>query len=129
MSLTQTEKLGFGRNLIGLVDEVAPELEGTALGPGKIKDDLLEKEKRAAQANARQEDAKRASMEATAEMDGATDAFYRAASGYLDAIIGVVGKGSPAARNMARLRSRIRAAGDQVTDATTPGGTPPTAQQ
>ncbi len=127
MSLTQTEKLGFGRNLIGLVDEVAPDLEGTALHAGKIKEDLLEKEARAAQANAKQEEAKRVSLEATAETDEATDAFYRAASGYLDAIIGVVGKGSPGARNMARLRSRIRAAGDQSAGATTPGGTPPTA--
>ena len=119
--------MGFGRNLLGLVDEVAPDLAGTALDAGTMKADLLEKEERAAQANARQEEAKRVALEATAAMDEATDAFYRAASGYLDAIIGVVGKGSRAANNMARLRSRIRAAGDQSGEATTPGGTPPDA--
>ena len=127
MSLTQTEKLGFGKNVLGLVDDVAPELENTPLDPAKIRKDLAEKYERAATANARQEEAKRVALEATAAMDEATDLFYRAASGYLDAIIGVVGKGSLAANNMARLRSRIRAAGDQSGEATTPGGTPPDA--
>lgn len=129
MSLTQTEKLGFGKNLLELVDEVAPELQGTALDPEKIRRDLTEKYERAAAANARQEDAKRVSVEATAEMDGASDELYRAASGYLDAIIGVVGKGSPAARNMARLRSRIRMRGDQAIAAETPGEPAPQAPQ
>lgn len=108
VSLTQTEKMGFGKNFLELVDEIAPELRGTALDPDVIKEDVGAKYDRAARANARQEDAKRVSLEATAETDEATDVMYRAASGYFDAIIGVVGKGSRAARNIARLRSRIR---------------------
>ncbi len=119
MSLTQTEKMGFGKNFLELVDEIAPDLRGTALDPDAIKEDVAPKYERAARANAKQEEAKRASLEATAEMDEATDVMYRAASGYLDAIIGVVGKGSRAARNVARLRSRIRMP-DQPPEATVP---------
>ncbi len=129
VSLTQTEKLGFGKNLLGLVDEVAPELKGTALDAAVIREDLGKKYERAARANAKQEEAKRVSLEATAELDEAADVLYRAASGYLDAIIGVVGKGSAAARNMARLRSRIRMRGDQVTATPdTPGDPAPHTQ-
>ena len=120
MSLTQTEKLGFGKNVLGLVDDVAPELEGTPLDPAKIRKDLAAKYERAATANARQEEAKRVALESTAESDEASDELYRAASGYLDAIIGVVGKGSPAAKNMQRLRSRIRMPGEPTPEATTP---------
>ena len=108
MSLTQTEKMGFSKNLLELIDDVAPELAGSALDLPKIRADLAEKYERAASANARQEDAKRVAVEATAKTEEATDELYRAASGYLDAIIGIVGKGSRAAKNMQRLRSRIR---------------------
>jgi len=87
------------------------------------------KRERAARANAQQEDAKRASLAATAEVGAAVDDFCRACSGYLDAIMGVVGKGSPAAKNMGRLRSRIRMREDAASEATTPGGTPPAAVQ
>ena len=129
MSLTQTEKLGFGKNVLGLVDDVAPELEGTPLDPAKIRKDLAEKYERAATANARQEEAKRVALESTAETDEASDELYRAASGYLDAIMGVVGKGSPAAKNMQRLRSRIRMPADSTDVAGTPGDPAPHAQQ
>ncbi len=129
MGLTQTEKLGFGKNLLELVDEVAPDLKGTPLDPERIRKDLAEKYERAARANARQEEAKRVSLAATAELDEATDVLYRAASGYLDAIIGIVGKGSAAARNIARLRSRIRMPGDQTAVAETPGEPAPHAQE
>ena len=129
MSLTQTEKLGFGKNVLGLVDDIAPELEGTPLDAAKIRKDLAEKYERAATANARQEEAKRVAVESTAESDEATDDLYRASSGYLDAIIGVVGKGSAAAKNMARLRSRIRMPTDPTAVVGTPGGPPANAQQ
>ena len=89
----------------------------------------MQKQERAGRANAKQEEAKRVSVAATAEMEAAVDEFYRACSGYLDAIIGVVGKGSPAAKNMARLRSRIRRPGDQTAEVTTPGGPAPGAVQ
>jgi len=127
--LTQTEKMGFGKNFFDALDEIAPELVGTALDAAKIKRDLLPKYERASRANAKQEEAKRVAAEATAEMDEATDDFYRSCSGFLDAVIGVVGKGTVAARNLGRLRSRIRAPGDQGGEASSPGGVPPTASQ
>ena len=129
MSLTQTEKMGFGKNFLELVVDVEPQLEGTALDGKRIRKDVTEKHDLAARANARQEEAKRVLLAATAEANEATDTFYRASSGYLDAIMGVVGKGSAAAKNMARLRSRIRMPGDQTAEATTPGGPAPGAQQ
>ena len=81
MGLTQTEKMGFGKNLMETVDELVPDLKGTALDAARVKQDLSTKYDRAAKANARQEEAKRVAMEATTETDEATDAFYRAASG------------------------------------------------
>ena len=129
MSLTQTEKLGFGENFVELVVQVAPELAGTPLDGKEILKDVVPKQDRAARANAKQEDAKRASLAATAEVEAAVDDFYRTCSGYLDAIMGVVGKGSPAAKNMGRLRSRIRMREDAASEATTPGGTAPGAVQ
>jgi len=114
MSLTQTEKMGFSKNVLELVSEEASVLEKAGYDAHKIGEILTARYEEAAEANARQEDLKRQLKEATTEVEALTDALYRSASGYLDAAIGAVGKGSDAAKNFQRLRSRIRMPGDQV---------------
>ena len=114
MSLTQTEKMGFSKNVLELVSEEASVLGKAGYDAHKIEAIVTAKYEEAAEANARQEDLKRQLKEATAEVEALTDALYRSASGYLDAAMGAVGKGSDAAKNFQRLRSRIRMPGDQV---------------
>lgn len=114
MSATQTEKMGFGKNVLELVSEEASVLEKAGYDAHEIEAILTAKYEAAAKANARQEDLKRQLKEATLEVEALTDELYRSASGYLDAAIGAVGKGSDAAKNFQRLRSRIRMPGDQT---------------
>lgn len=125
MSYTQTEIVGFGRNVLELVDEVEKSLAGTGLNFDEIQEILTKKLETAENANARQERLKKEAQEATQVSVRTHDDLYRTSSGILDALIGAAGKGSPAAKTMQRLRSRIRAPGDQTAEATTPGGTPP----
>ena len=51
------------------------------------------------------------------DLELANDDLYRTTSGFLDACVGVSGKGSPDARNFQRLRNRIRMPGDQSGEA------------
>jgi len=46
-------------------------------------------------------------------VEASFDALYETASGLLDAIMGVLGKNSPEAKVLQRLRSRMRVPGDQ----------------
>ncbi len=108
MSMTQTEKLGFGKNMVELIEKEIVVLENAGFQANKILASLSDKLEKAAAANARQEELKRASKQATEDLETRLDDLYRAASGYLDAAIAAVGKGSDAAKNFQRLRSRVR---------------------
>jgi len=129
MTYTQTEIVGFGKNVWELVAAAAAVLKKAGFDVDEILRILAEKLEKAAKANARQEEAKREAKAATADVESTHDDLYRSASGYLDAAIGAVGKGSPDAKNFQRLRSRIRMPGDQLSNATTPGGPAPGSQQ
>ena len=83
-------------------------LDRAGYNPDEIGAILQAKYENAALANARQEDMKRASKALTEETVALTDDLYRMASGYLDAAIAAAGKGSEAAKNFQRLRSRVR---------------------
>ena len=77
----------------------------------------------ATSANARQEAHKAELKRMTTETDAAFEDLYRTASGFLDAMVGALGKNSPEAQVLLRLRSRIRLAGDATAEA--PGGPAP----
>lgn len=117
MSLTQTEIVGFATNflelLLKLLGDAASVFEGTGVHLDEIATVVTEKRAKALAANARQEEYKRALRASTVEVDETHDDLYRSCSGYLDAVIGAVGKGSLAAKNLQQLRSRIRKPGDQ----------------
>ncbi len=61
---------------------------------------------------------------ATEEVVTLLDDLYRTASGYLDAAIAAVGKGSETAKNFQRLRSRFRAPDHGETPEVPPSPTP-----
>ena len=119
MSVTQTEIGGYARNEIELLEKDRAPLEALGIDVDKFLRTLKEKLDKAMAANARQEARKRGLKDDTADVEATHDDLYRTASGYLDAIIGVVGKGSTAAKNYQRLRSRIRMPGDQTVEETT----------
>ena len=108
MGMTQTEKLGFAKNVMELIEMAFAILEKAGFNPTEIRAILAAKYEKASEANARQEDRKRQSKQATEDVVALTDDLYRMASGYLDAAIAAAGKGSEAAKNFQRLRSRVR---------------------
>ena len=111
MSRTQTEIVGLASNFLELLDGLAPSLVGKGLNVKEIRAIVSEKLENAVKANGQQEELKRALRESSEVVDRTNDELYRVTSGYLDAVIGALGKGSDAANNVARLRSRIRAVG------------------
>ena len=113
MSYTQTEIVGLGKNYLNLVDEAKVILEKGGLRTNEIKVVVSGKLENAVNLNGRQETKKRELRDLTAELNAANDDLYRTISGFLDASIGVAGKGSRTAKNFQRLRSRIRMPDDQ----------------
>ena len=114
MGYTQTETTGVSKNFLKLVDEAKVPLETGGLRTDSMKAVVSTKLETAVDLNARQETKKRELRAMTIEVTAAYDDLYRTVSGYLDACIGVVGKGSIEAKNFQRLRSRIRMPGNQV---------------
>ena len=127
MTMTQTETLGFGKNMVELLDKEGPVLTKAGIDAKGFRATLVEKTERAAAANSRQEEAKRVAKKATEEVVALLDDLYRTASGYLDAAIAAVGKGSETAKNFQRLRSRVRMPDEggsaQAPSEPTPGAT------
>jgi len=129
MTTTQTETVGMARNERELIREESSALTEAGIDVEAFDAKLAKAEKRAVEANARQEALKRELKDATAEVEAAYRELYAVASSLLDAMIGAVGKRSTAGKNFQRLRSRIRMPGDQFFEATTPGGPAPGAGQ
>ena len=116
MTLTQTENEGIATSFLGLLDEQAPLLEGlSVVNVREMRRIVSEKLKTVVEKNAKQERLKLELRESTVEVDAANDDLYRTISGFLDGIMGAVGKGSPAAKNFQRLRSRVRTPDDPST--------------
>ncbi len=109
MTVSQTEALGVAKNVVELYGKEGGALEGGGLRAKEMQATLASKLEQAARANARQEELKRDLKASTEEVVALTEELYRTASGYLDAAIAAVGKGSEAAKNFQRLRSRVRA--------------------
>ena len=129
MSATQTERLGLAKNELELLEEEREALTAVGMDVDKRKAVLAAKWETAARLNARQEDAKRNLRDLTVEVEAAMDDLYREESGTLDACIGLVGKGTPAAANFQRLRSRIRMPEKTEEPAEATGGPAPGAQE
>lgn len=108
MTMTQASLKGLAKGFLGLLDENAPLFVGTPIDVPKVRKIVSDKLEVVVQKDARQEHTKVALRESTVEVNAANADLQRTVSGWLDAVIGAVGKGSPAAKNFQRLRSRIR---------------------
>ena len=114
MTTTQTENLGYAKIFVTTADEVKDEAATAGMNTDHMKAIVVLKADKAAQLNARQEALKRELAELTPLVTEAHADLYRTLSGFTDALIGGIGKGSPGARNLQRIRSRIRMPGDQT---------------
>jgi len=118
MGRTQTEIVGFIENTQKGLAKVRAELKAAGFDL-TVMDGKLEKVRlECAEANARQEEMKRDLKAQTTKVVALNRKGDVLTSGYLDAAIGAVGKGSDAAKNLQRIRSRIRLPADG-TEATT----------
>ena len=114
MTATQTEKLGFATSFVENAEEVKEIAAKVGMSVDEMNKIVREKLEYVAKLNARQEALKRETVETTALLNEGNDDLYRTVSGVLDALIAALGKGTPAAKNLQRLRSRIRMPGDQT---------------
>jgi uncharacterized protein (UPF0335 family) len=105
---TQTETEGFAVNTREGLQEIPDELRTAGHDPEKIDERLAAKTAETAQANAEQEELKRKLKAATVKVERLNRELDLMASGYLDVGISAVGKGSDEAKNLQRIRSRIR---------------------
>jgi hypothetical protein len=105
--MTTTEVVGFCDNLLEFMDknQAAVEAAGVTVTAwkielGKLKQDAVAK-------NAEQEALKAQLRVKTAETKAALNTAYTGASSKLDAMIGALGKGTPLAKQAAKLRSSV----------------------
>lgn len=108
MARTQTEIQGFAENVRKNLQKIRSEMKRAGYSPDDIDAILKEKIERVAALKARQGELQRDTLGVSAELRAESRSLDWSASGYLDAGMGAVGKGSDAAKNLQRLRSRIR---------------------
>jgi len=118
MGRTQTEIVGFAENVRTALQKVRKELNAAGYGADEIDAILGNAIRECAEANARQEALKRELKATTSEVEAQNLRIYRMASGYLDAAMGALGKGGDAAKNLQRIRSRIRQPADAAATTT-----------
>ena len=112
MTLSYTEKIGRAKRVVELFETELAMMEAAGFDPKHITSVLTEKLEATVAADARQEDLKRQLRGVTQEVVALADDLYRSSSGYLDAAIAAAGKGSDAAANIRRIRSRVRMPGN-----------------
>ena len=108
MARTQTEITGFAENVRQNLLRVRDELRKAGHSPDEIDAILKAQIEKTKELKVRRDDLTREllSLNATLRVEFRTTDWMT--SGYLDAAMGAVGKGSDAAKNLRRLLSRIR---------------------
>jgi len=107
MSASTTETIGFCNQFVRLLQDNKDDLQTKGLDVSNwitevnnLKDDAVSKD-------AEQDDLKAAAKAKTKEAQAAKNLAYKTASTRLDAVMGVLGKDTPLAKQAARLRSSI----------------------
>jgi len=108
MARTQTEIPGFAENVRKGLLRVRDAMRKAGHSPDEIDAILKAQIEKTLELNARRGELKRELLSVTASLRGEFRKTDWMASGYLDAAMGAVGKGSDDAKNLRRLRSRIR---------------------
>ena len=106
-AMTTTEVVGFCDNLIEFMEKNQAAVEAAGVGVAAWKADLGKLKQAAVSKNAEQEAIKAQLKAKTIETKAALDAAYNGASSKLDALIGALGKGTPIAKQAAKLRSGV----------------------
>jgi hypothetical protein len=105
--MTTTEVVGFCDNLVEFMDKNQAAIQAAGISIDAWKTELGALKQAAVAKNAEQETLKAQLKAATKETKAALDAAYGGASSRLDAMIGALGKGTPLAKQAARLRSGV----------------------
>ena len=108
MTATQTEIEGKATNLRALLLKEKPTLVAAGINVDLFVQVLTTKLETTTTLNADQEGRKRGLKESTVKVEAAYRDLDSTTSGFLDAIMGAVGKTTPAAKNFQRIRSRVR---------------------
>jgi len=108
MGRTQTEVIGFLGNLRKALAKVRTDLARSGHDPAAMDALLGRGIEECTEANARQEEMKRDLKAQTAKLVALHRKYWGQGSAYLEAAIGAVGAGSDEAKNLQKIRSRIR---------------------
>ena len=108
MGRTQTEIPGFAENVRKGLLRVRDAMRKAGHSPDEIDAILQAQVQKLLELNARRGELQRDLLSTTARLREEFRNTDWMASGYLDAAMGAVGKGSDDAKNLRRLRSRIR---------------------
>ena len=112
MTLSYTQKVGKARRVIELYVVEPGMMKAAGIDPERVASTLTDKLEATVAEDAHQEDLKRQLKESTRKVEEFADDLYRSSSGYLDMAIAAAGKGSDAAANIRRIRSRVRMPGN-----------------
>ena len=105
--MTTPEVVGFCDQLVEFMDKNQAAVEAAGVSLTAWKTDLSNLKQKAVAKDAEQEALKTQLKIKTAETKAALDTAYNSASSKLDALIGALGKGTPLAKQAAKLRSGI----------------------
>jgi len=106
-AMSTTEVIGFCDNLLQFMQDNQAALQAAGVNVTGWLTELNAQKQAAVAANAEQEKLKADLKAKTAQTKAALDLAYQNASGKLDAMMGVLGKGTPLAKQVARLRSGV----------------------
>lgn len=109
MNFSTTEVFGFSEALIESMKNSKEELTSKGINVDAWISDLEGKKKRALLLNDEQEKMKAALRHQTNLVQIAVSALYDTSSSKLDAVIGAVGKKSEFGKQVAKLRSKVKA--------------------
>ncbi|MBI4417015.1 MAG: hypothetical protein HY557_08530 [Euryarchaeota archaeon] len=118
--MTQTEIRGLAQKELEVLRRKRTDLEEAGLKVDQLEEKLVKLLGDAVAEDARQEFLKIESKASTARATTAYDTLYEAASGLLDAVMGVLGKNSDEARVLQRMRSDVRRPGTPTEEASLP---------
>jgi len=109
MNFSTTEVFGFSEALIESMRNSKEELTGKGINVDAWVADLEEKKKSALSLNDEQDKMKAALKYQTNMVQIAVGALYDTSSSKLDAVIGAVGKKSELGKQVAKIRSKVKA--------------------
>jgi len=117
MSLSQTEIIGLGADVITLLESEKEKLKQLGIDADKLIRELKQLHEAAVRSNTEQESLKVAAKEATRKTVKLTHDLHIKASSDLDIVIGAYGKNSIDSKVIRRIRSKIKRRASQAATA------------